>query len=174
MHAVLAQGAFHLDTQTSMEVSSTALAHRVSAVAGVKNAIANFNLGSCTAADRDSLIASVFILWYQSLYFKDGINDFTTLGRGAAMIVRQLWDEKMHTSFEMKTGPELTDYFWNKFGSTPPVDPELIEWGLESIRAIEALCVTDAQKAVYVTLERSMGLIKDDPWVCKYLLLGRP
>ena len=162
MHAILSQGAFHLDENTCQDVRSNALNHRVIAVAGVKEALARFDFATCSLVDRDSLIATLFILLWQSLYFPDGMHDFMTLNRGVAIIVSKLWSSDLETSFVMKKPEELGPWFWQKYGELPPIDAEILKQGLESVDNVRALCVTDSQKRLQAAMGEVLTLTQTD------------
>lgn len=83
VHAMLGLGASHLTLLTDEDYSTAAINHRIVALHGLNEFLANADKSIHTA---DAAFAASLVLAFQSTQLKDGLNDFLTMVRGCMLI----------------------------------------------------------------------------------------
>ncbi|RDL33739.1 uncharacterized protein BP5553_08107 [Venustampulla echinocandica] len=96
MHAILGLAASHLGMITGEDLNATALHHRHLAILGSNEAISR---APRTGSDGDALLASCYLIAFQSTYMPDGMEETFRMLRGCTMLSRQLKLEELPMGF---------------------------------------------------------------------------
>jgi len=131
MHAVLGMAASHLELITGANLSDYAIHHRVLALKGSNEAISKTDR---TGSDGDALLASCYLLTFQSSYMIDGMQEFLQMVRGCSLLNIQLKNENLPMAFFL----EEKDHFeimQERLVDLPTINPELVESAEKSLAA---------------------------------------
>jgi hypothetical protein len=96
MHAILGIAASHFELLTGIDFEATAIHHRIHAIKGLNAAISKKGR---TGSDADALLASCYLLAFQSSYMKDGLEEFFQTVRGCSILSNQLRAENLPMEF---------------------------------------------------------------------------
>ncbi|KAH9212354.1 hypothetical protein DL95DRAFT_304365 [Leptodontidium sp. 2 PMI_412] len=96
MHAILGIAASHLELVTGMDLQTTAIYHRIHAIKGSNTAILTRRQ---TGSDADALLASCYLIAFQSSYIKDGLQEFFQTVRGCSILSNHLRAENLPMTF---------------------------------------------------------------------------
>jgi hypothetical protein len=129
MHAILGFAASHLELLTAVDLKTTAMYHRVQAIKGSAVALSKTNR---SGDDGDALVASCYLLTFQSTYMKEGIVEFLHFIRGCSLVWNQLLYEKVHLTFFL-TAESLHEFMMPRLVALPVIDPELLESAQKSL-----------------------------------------
>jgi hypothetical protein len=123
MHAILGLAASHLDLLIGDDLSSIALHHRVRAIQGSASALTQTNRAG---TDGDALLASCYLLTFQSSYMKDGISEFFHFVRGCSLVSHRLAEEKLPIAF-FTTEQDHNKIMEERLTDLPSINPELLD-----------------------------------------------
>ncbi|KUJ10463.1 uncharacterized protein LY89DRAFT_656240 [Mollisia scopiformis] len=123
MHAILGVAASHLELITGDDLSSVALHHRVRAIQGSGEALTQKNRAG---SDGDALLASCYLLTFQSSYMKDGIPEFFQFVRGCTLVSNQLREEKLPMAFFL-TAQDHFEFMEGRLMNLPVINPGILD-----------------------------------------------
>jgi hypothetical protein len=129
MHAILGFAASHLELSTRVDLKTTAMYHRVQAIKGSAVALSKTNR---SGDDGDALVASCYLLTFQSTYMKEGIAEFLHFMRGCSLVWNQLLSDKIPLTFSL-TPESLHKFMIPRLVALPVIDPELLESAQKSL-----------------------------------------
>jgi hypothetical protein len=129
MHAILGFAASHLQLQTGVDLNTTAMYHRVQAIKGSAVALSKTHR---SGDDGDALVASCYLLTFQSSYIKEAIVEFLHFMRGCSLVWNQLLYEKVPITFSM-TPESLHEFMKPRLVALPNIGPELLESAEKSL-----------------------------------------
>src|ERR1700684_2907153 len=118
MHAILGFAASHLELLTGVDLKTTAMYHRVQAIKGSAVALSKTNR---SGNDGDALVASCYLLTFQSSYIKEGIVEFLHFMRGCSLVWNQLLYEKVPITFSL-TPESLHEFMKPRLVGLPDID----------------------------------------------------
>ena len=133
MHAILGMAASHLELITGANLSDQAIRHRVLALKGSIEAISK---NGRTGSDGDALLASCYLLAFQSSYMIDGVQEFFLMVRGCSLLNVQLKKENLPMAFFLE-GKDHFTFMQEKLMDLPTINPGLVESAEKSL----ATCV---------------------------------
>jgi hypothetical protein len=148
MHAILGLSASHLELLTGESFGTTAISHRLLAVQGSK---ASLSRKIRNGSDGDALLASCYLLAFQSSYMKDGLLEFFTMVRGCTLLNNQLRDGKLPMAFFLQE----KDHFQvmeERLLDLPVICPDLVERAEKSLATVHPLCDLASQIEFYQLL----------------------
>jgi hypothetical protein len=131
MHAVLGMAASHLELITGTDLNAQAIHHRVLAIKGSNEAISRTQR---TGSDGDALLASCYLLTFQSSYMIDGLQEFFQMVRGCSLLSVQLKNENLPMAFFLEEKDHF-DIMQERLIDLPVINPELIESAEKSLLA---------------------------------------
>jgi hypothetical protein len=138
MHAILGFAASHLELLTRVDLNTTAMYHRVQAIKGSAVALSQTNR---SGDDGDALVASCYLLTFQSLYIKDdkeGIVEFLHFIRGCSLVWNQLLYEKVPITFYL-TSESQYEFMKPRLVALPDIDPQLLESAEKSLSELRLI-----------------------------------
>lgn len=136
MHAILGMAASHFELLTGENLQSTAIQHRILAIKGSNQALSRPRR---TGSDADALLASCYLIAFQSSYMEDGLQEFLRTIRGCSVISNQLKDENLPMAFFL-TAKDHFDVMEERLISLPVIHEGLVAGAKRSLLAIKALC----------------------------------
>ncbi|CAG8981885.1 hypothetical protein HYALB_00013920 [Hymenoscyphus albidus] len=132
MHAILGMAATHLQLVTGTPLCTTALQHRVHAIAGSNQALSR---PTRTGVDGDALLASCYLLVFQSSYMADGMREFFRMIRGCAMLTMQLRAENIPMAFFLPNKYHFS-VMQERLVDLPVIDERLVESARKSLELL--------------------------------------
>ncbi len=143
MHAILALAASHLEAKTGVVLTSSAMYHRVLAIKGSNEAMSKTRR---TGSDGDALLASSYLLTFQSTFMEDGMSEFFLFIRGCTLITNQLKAENIPMAFFLSEDNHFQTMEKVLSHALPVIDPLLIEGAAKSLAALEPFLEQSALK----------------------------
>lgn len=132
MHAILGIAASHLALVTGMDLQTTAIYHRIQAIKGSNTAIlTKQQIGS----DADALLATCYLLAFQSSYIKDGLQDFFQTVRGCSILSNHLRAENLPMTFVL-TEEDNFSFMEERLMNLSVLPRDLIEGAKNSLTAV--------------------------------------
>jgi hypothetical protein len=135
MHAILGFAASHLELLTGVDLDTTAMYHRVQAIKGSAVALSKTNR---SGDDGDALVASCYLLTFQSSYIKEGTVEFLHFLRGCSLVWNQLLYEKVPITFSLSS-ESLYEFMKPRLVALPDIDPELLESAQKSLSELQLI-----------------------------------
>jgi hypothetical protein len=135
MHAILGLAASHLELLTGDDLGSIALHHRLRAIQGSASALTKRNRAG---SDGDALLASCYLLTFQSSYMKDGIFEFFHFARGCSLVSYRLAEEKLPIAFFF-TAHDHVKFMEERLTDLPSMNPELLDSAERSLAQLPPL-----------------------------------
>ncbi|TVY88274.1 Sterol uptake control protein [Lachnellula willkommii] len=149
MHAVLGMAASHLELITGADLKANAIHHRLLAIKGSNDAISEPRRR--TGSDGDALLASCYLLAFQSSYMTDGMQEFFCMIRGCGLLNAQLRNENLPMAFFLQEKDHF-DYMQERLVDLPTIDSEVVEEANKSLAA----CVPFLDSAICVQFHQSL------------------
>lgn len=153
-HAVLGLSASHISLVSKMDLSSSALSHRVLAVKGLNEA---FSSPPKTSEDADALLAACYALSLQAIYIGESVTEFLIMLKGCHVILSQRWPQRLGTAFLM---PESYCEPFEKFAVLSVVDPSRYNPAIESLEQLKPLCTGKLEKTILQYMLDVVRLLK--------------
>jgi hypothetical protein len=135
MHAVLGFAASHLELLTGVDLNITAISHRIQAIKGSTVALSKTNR---SGDDGDALVASCYLLAFQSLDIKEGIVELLHFIRGWGLLWNQLLYEKVPITFPL-TSESVHEFMKPRLVALPDIDPELLQSAEKSLSELRLI-----------------------------------
>lgn len=132
MHAILGMAATHLQLVTGVPLGTTALQHRLLAIVGSSEAL---NRPSRTGVDGDALLASCYLLAFQSSYMPDGMQEFFRTIRGCALLTMQLRADNLPMAFFLPHKYHFA-VMQERLVDLPVIEPGLVEIARRSLELL--------------------------------------
>ncbi|TVY14238.1 Sterol uptake control protein 2 [Lachnellula arida] len=148
MHAVLGMAASHLELITGADLKANAIHHRLLAIKGSNDAISEPRR---TGSDGDALLASCYLLAFQSSYMTDGMQEFFCMIRGCGLLNAQLKNENLPMAFFLQEKDHF-DYMQERLVDLPTIDSKSVEEAKRSLAA----CVPFLDSAICVQFHQSL------------------
>ena len=133
MHAILGMAASHFELVTGENLASSAIHHRILAIKGSNDAMSH---PQRSGSEADALLASCYLLAFQSSYMKDGLSEFFRTIRGCILVSDQLRAEKLPMSFYI-SGKVHFNFMQERLLDLPVIHEELIAGAKESLLAVQ-------------------------------------
>ncbi|PVH81305.1 hypothetical protein DL98DRAFT_624687 [Cadophora sp. DSE1049] len=132
MHAILGIAASHLELVTGMDLQTTAIYHRIHAIKGSNTAILTRRQ---TGSDADALLASCYLIAFQSSYIKDGLQEFFQTVRGCSILSNHLRAENIPMTFFL-TEEDNFSFMEERLMNLSVLPGNLIEGAKNSLTAV--------------------------------------
>ncbi|TVY81757.1 Sterol uptake control protein [Lachnellula suecica] len=133
MHAILGIAASHLQFVTGADLSCQALRHRILAIRGSNEAISRCRR---TGSDGDALLASCYLLTFQSSYMVDGMKEFFQMLRGSTFLSVQFKHENLPMALFLAEKDHF-EVMQERLIDLPTISLDLVESAEKSL----ALCL---------------------------------
>jgi len=159
MDAMLALAGSHLAVQVENPQTALAVQHRQKAIVGLEDAFANW---PPTAEESYIMLATSYLLCFQSSYISDGFLEHFLSLRGCSFLSQLIIDEGFSSPFSTQKGLSMIamDTAFTKF---PEVDQELLQQALLSLKALSSAMtgtgVHPIEKAIVGQLAETLRLL---------------
>ncbi|KAG9228251.1 hypothetical protein BJ875DRAFT_477959 [Amylocarpus encephaloides] len=148
MHAILGMAATHLQRVTNVSLETVALQHRHLAIKGSNEAICRPNR---TGSEGDALLASCYLLAFQSSYMPDGMEEFFRMTRGCSLLNVQLISENIPMVFFLPHKYHFT-VMQERLIELPVIKSSLRGGARSSLDALPTILVDNLQTEFYPLL----------------------
>lgn len=129
MHGILAMAGSHLDLFTDHDKGHVALLHRQKAIRGLEDA---FTRWPPSADEAHVMLATSYLLAFQSSYLSDGFLDHILSLRGCALLSQLILTNQLEGAFAVN--PNMREsWLEQRMETFPGFDQELAREGLRSI-----------------------------------------
>ncbi|RYP50109.1 hypothetical protein DL768_004313 [Monosporascus sp. mg162] len=138
MHAILGFAASDL-MRKDPSLVTPAIMHRVKAINAIKKSLANVP-NSSTFEEGNALLATCFVLIFQSVSLEDGMAEYMTFFRGLLIVGIQMYCKGGKFIFTNCFGDGQTALLEPLMEAIPPIRREWTDMAVASIEALEPLC----------------------------------
>jgi hypothetical protein len=163
MHAILGMAASHLQLITGVQLTTTALQHRILAIKGSNEAISR---SIKTGSDGDALLASCYLLAFQSSYMGDGMQECFRLLRGCSLLSCQLRAQTLPMAFFLPQTYHF-DVMQGRLMDLPTIEPEVVESAKLSLQALLPHLKDTTYSQAYGLLMDVIESLRCSPLKCK-------
>jgi hypothetical protein len=151
MHAMLGLSASDLNTKApqSSELTCSAMSHRVQAIKSLNQALSN---GLHTFEEGNAMLATCYVLLFQSVLLEDGLAEYMSFIRGCVLIAQNMGCKRMKFLFHSFLGTDSLAKMDPHLKEGPEVNPGPVGAGCKSLEAFEPLCQRDYEKEFHGSL----------------------
>jgi hypothetical protein len=135
-------------TQTS-EITCSAMSHRVQAIKSLNKALSS---GLHTFEEGNAMLATCYVLLFQSVLLEDGLAEYISFIRGCVLIAQNMGCKRMKFLFHSVMGTESLAKMDPHLKEGPEVNPAPVDAGCKSLEAFEPLCRKEYQKKFHTSL----------------------
>ncbi|KAI4646520.1 uncharacterized protein J4E79_010583 [Alternaria viburni] len=159
MDAMLALAGSHLAVQVENPQTALAVQHRQKAIVGLEDAFASW---PPTAEESYIMLATSYLLCFQSSYIGDGFLDHFLSLRGCSFLSQLIIGEGFRSPFSTQKGLDTIamDTAFTKF---PEVDQELLQEALLSLKSLSSIMdgtgIHSIEKAIVGQLTETLRLL---------------
>jgi hypothetical protein len=148
MHAILAMAASHLQLTTGYQMTTVAIRHRLLAIKGSNEVISQpVKHGS----DGDALLASCYLLAFQSSYMADGMEESFRIVRGCTLLNMHLKAQHLHMAFFLPHNYHF-DIMQQRLVDLPTIEPGVVKSAETSLQNLLPHLTDSRQKQIYQRL----------------------
>lgn len=164
MHAILGMAASHLQLITGSQMTAMAIHHRVLAIQGSNEVISRpVKHGS----DGDALLASCYLLAFQSSYMADGMEESFRIVRGCSLLNMHLKTQHLHMAFFLPHKYHF-DIMQQRLVDLPKIEPEAVKSAETSLQNVLPHLKDLCQKQIYQCLMDIIDSLNFSSLKCKY------
>ena len=154
MHAMLALSASHLEKLAPNGLTTIAQSHRLLAIKGLNNALAN---PLYSAEEGDAAIAACYALFMQSWYMDDGLQASLVLTRSLDLTTKRVRDQQLGSIFAGETGETRLSSMKGRIKDCPKFDEDFIGAAVSSVGALEGLLEWEFERELWGGLRDAFG-----------------
>ncbi|OCL01436.1 hypothetical protein AOQ84DRAFT_383744 [Glonium stellatum] len=148
MHAMLALSASHLSLLCAESFSTAYLSHRQQAIRGLQNAFSSWPL---KPTEAHAMLATSYVLAFQSQYMEDGLVDHVLFIRGCVLLSQIILRNNLEGSFTIY--PNMLCTTVNKgLDDVSAIDIRLVYDALESLKRLTPLVENSSAHEVEISL----------------------
>jgi hypothetical protein len=133
----------------SPDMLCTAIAHRLKAISGLNQAIST---GINSFEQGNAMLATCFILLFQSTMIADGLVEYMTFIRGTIAVGTSMGMKKMKFLFHELWVNRSADSLEADLSQTPLIDGDLARSACRSIENLAGLCRSKGEVQIYGSL----------------------
>lgn len=164
MHAILGMAATHLQLVTGVPLGTTALQHRLLAIVGSSEALSR---PQRTGVDGDALLASCYLLAFQSSYMPDGMPEFFRTIRGCALLTMQLRADNLPMAFFLPHKHHFA-VMQERLVDLPVIEPELVGNARRSLKSLPRDSFDVWHTSFYDSLITTLDSLATSSLQCQY------
>lgn len=148
MHAMLGLSASDLTTSLTPtpELSCSAMSHRVLAIKALNQALSN---GLHTFEEGNAMLATCYVLLFQSVLLEDGLAEYMSFIRGCVLIAQNMGCRKMKFLFHSFIGLDSLSVMEPYLRDQPEINPAPVSAACKSLEAFEPLCQREYEKTFH-------------------------
>jgi hypothetical protein len=151
MHGMLGLSASDLTTkitQTSA-LACSAMTHRVQAIKSLNRALSK---GLHTFEEGNAMLATCYVLIFQSVLLDDGLAEYMSFIRGVVLIAQNMGCKRMKFLFHSFLGMDALAQMDPHLKEGPEINPGPVNAGCKSLEAFGPLCQRDYEKNFHGSL----------------------
>lgn len=164
MHAILALAGSHEAIQVDEPNINPSLSHRQKAIQGLEQTFASW---PPPAEEAHIMLATSYLLCFQSSYIEDGFLEHILSLRGCAVLSQLILNERFEGPFAVRVNMHNV-FMESKFKSFPHLDQELAIEALLSIQALRhilaPLASDSIEKAIIASLVETIQPLLEHGW----------
>ncbi len=131
------------------ELTFSAMSHRVQAIKSLNQALSN---GLHTFEEGNAMLATCYVLIFQSVLLEDGLAEYMTFIRGCVLIAQNMGCKRMKFLFHSFLGMDSLAKMDPYLRDSPEVNPGPVSAGCMSLEAFEHLCQRDYEEKFHSSL----------------------
>ncbi|KIM93617.1 hypothetical protein OIDMADRAFT_173188 [Oidiodendron maius Zn] len=161
LHAMLALSASDIEASSnehSLELAQSAIFHRILAIKYFNRAL---SARLHTFEERNAILATCFILLYQSKLIDEGLSEYLTFVRGCVLIPLQMTSKDLKLLFQNLLSDEGIEKTRPYLQDLQAVDLKSMDAAYASLEGLRPLCEREVEKRMH---ERLLDLVR-----CFYL-----
>ncbi|KIN03092.1 hypothetical protein OIDMADRAFT_160662 [Oidiodendron maius Zn] len=168
LHAMLALSASDIEaasSQHSPELAQSAIFHRVLAIKSLNRALPT---GLQTFEEGNALLATSFILLYQSTLMDEGLYEYLTFVRGCVLVPLQMGCRGLKFLFENLLSDDEIEKTRPYMQAMPAIDVRFVDAAYASLENFGPLCEREAEKKMHgylLEIVRSFYLSSCDAYI---------
>jgi len=137
------------DTTEDRDLIPTSIAHRVKAIESLNKSVA---AGITCWEQGNAMIATCFILLFQSVLLHDGLGEYMAFLRGIVAVGMQMGQKKMRFIFVKLFGDENMKDLEPGLAAAPLINNDLVSAACRSLERLTPLCKTKTAIGLYSLL----------------------
>lgn len=136
-------------TPDGSQLTSVALAHRVKAISALNDAI---TVGIHRFEQGNAMLATCFVLLFQSTLIDDGLVEYMTFIRGTIAVGIQMGCKRMKFLFDNLFGDQSFKQVAEAISATALIKPEVVAAACRSFERFSHMCQSKIEVEVYTIL----------------------
>ncbi|KYK55704.1 C6 transcription factor [Drechmeria coniospora] len=146
MHAILGFAASELGrTRAEGSVVAAAMNHRVKAIRALKKRLAEASSARLTHEEANALVATCFVLTFQSVSLDDGLAEYMTFIRGILIVGMQMAFRGIKPVFETLLDDKQNELLAPLMEGMPLIERGWVDGAVEAIAKLRPLCVDEIE-----------------------------
>ncbi|ODA81696.1 hypothetical protein RJ55_00198 [Drechmeria coniospora] len=146
MHAILGFAASELGrTRAEGSVVAAAMNHRVKAIRALKKRLAEASSARLTHEEANVLVATCFVLTFQSVSLDDGLAEYMTFIRGILIVGMQMAFRGIKPVFETLLDDKQNELLAPLMEGMPLIERGWVDGAVEAIAKLRPLCVDEIE-----------------------------
>jgi hypothetical protein len=158
MHAMLGLSASELTAKLTptYELACSAMKHRVVAIKALNQALSR---GIQTFEEGNAMLATCYVLLFQSVLLDDGLAEYVSFLRGCVLIAQTMGCKKMKFLFHSFLGMDGFKKMEPHLKDEPEVKPGPLNAARKSLDAFAPLCQKEYEKNFHTCLMKTSGAL---------------
>jgi hypothetical protein len=133
-------------TDENRDLTPTSISHRVKSIESLNKAVAG---GIKTWEQGNAMIATCFVLLFQSVLLNDGLSEYISFLRGILAVGMQMGQRNMKFVFTKLWGEDQRLARETELDGAPLINDELVSMACRSLEKMFPLCKTKTQMGMY-------------------------
>lgn len=147
LHAMLALSASDIVCYTEdKSLTVTAVTHRAKSIEALNAAVSR---GLTTFEQGNAMLATCFVLLFQSTLLNDGLGEYMSFLRGCIAIGMQMGLKRMRFLFTKLWGDENLEAIDPVLQKAPLIEPQVVSMACRSLEKMGPLCKTKVELKMY-------------------------
>lgn len=166
MHAMLGLAASDL-LRNDASLLPFAMSHRVKAIKAIKKTlddVPKHNNSSNFFEEGNALMATCFVLTFQSVLLDDGMAEFMTFCCGVVLVAIQMYCKGARFLFTNWVGKDEMTLLQPLMETVPPIRQDLVDAAIAGVRALEPICVHPVEIEYYKLLVGMLEALYTSPF----------
>lgn len=127
----------------------TAMTHRVKSIEALNAAVSR---GLTTFEQGNAMLATCFVLLFQSTLLNDGLGEYMSFIRGCVAIGMQMGIKRMKFLLTKLWGDESLEEIDPALHKAPLIEPQVVSLACRSLEKMGSLCKTEVELKMYALI----------------------
>jgi hypothetical protein len=132
-------------SQPSFELAQSAMFHRILAIKSLNRALSN---GLHSLEDGNAMLATCYILVYQSTLIDEGLSEYLTFVRGCVLVPLQMDCRGLKFLFQNLLSDDEIEMTRPYLQHMPAIDLRPVDAAYASLEALAPLCERESEKTI--------------------------